>query len=200
MNNPSLILASASAARQNMLRGAGLEFDICPADIDETAIIESLSQSESNPQGIAIQLAMEKALHVSHDRAAALTIGSDQILEHDGQIFEKAQSIGAAKEKLQRLRGQTHRLISAVSIAQDGKILWSSCDEAHLTMHNFTDEFLDEYTKAAGQSLISCVGAYALEKSGSWLFSDIKGDYFTILGMPLLPLLRYLTQEQGFKP
>lgn len=177
-----------------MLANVGLEFKAIPADIDETATIEELRNSGTAPEDIATQLAMEKALHVAHDKGEFLVIGSDQILEYDGQIFEKASDISAAKDKLKTLRGQTHRLISAVCIVQGAQVIWSAVDEASLTMHDFDDDFLDRYVESAADDVTTCVGGYALEKTGSWLFSDISGDYFTILGMPLLPLLAFLRE------
>lgn len=199
-NNLSLILASGSRARKEMLTGAGLNFTTQPADIDETSIIKKFLTAGASPKDIARELAKQKALHVSREKGGALVIGSDQILEHGGQIFEKVQDKAAAREKLKTLRGKTHRLISAVSIVQNSNIIWHAVDEARLTMHDFDDAFLDSYLDSAEDDITSCVGGYALEKSGAWLFSDIKGDYFTILGMPLLPLLLYLKEERGLKP
>lgn len=195
---PKLILASGSAARRDMLQSAGLEFGVQPADIDETSVITSLHGSSA--QSIAAALAQAKALKIAQDNPDALVIGSDQILECEGQMFEKAKDADEARLKLQTLRGKTHTLISAVCVARGNKILFEAGDEAQLTMHDFDDAFLEGYIAAAGNVLTSCVGAYALEQSGAWLFNDIKGNYHTILGMPLLPLLGYLRETHGFNP
>lgn len=202
MDKPKIILASASRARQEMLRNAGLNFQIQPADIDETAIIKSSLHAScvQSTDGVALELAKAKALKIAAQNPNALVIGSDQILEHNNKIFEKAKTVEEARAKLKTLRGQTHHLISAVAVAQNDQILWENAAEAELSMHDFTDAFLDAYIAQAGDDLISCVGAYALEKSGAWLFSEIKGDYHTILGMPLLPLLGYLREAHGLKP
>lgn len=191
-----LILASASRARQSMLAQAGLSFEIHPADIDETAILRELKGAE--PADKAHILAEKKAAYVSQQFPGALVIGSDQILEIGGDILSKASDKNAAREKLKRLRGKTHHLISAVAVCRDEKILWHHTAQARLTMHDFSDEFLENYMAAAGEGLTRAVGAYELEGAGSWLFSSIEGDYFTILGMPLLPFLNYLRENHGF--
>jgi len=190
MNSAAIILASGSAARQKMLRDAQVDFTAQPADIDEAALQNSMK--DHAPQDIALALAQAKAQHIAQQSKEALVIGSDQILEMDGVLFSKAATSDDARDKLHRLRGKTHRLISAVAVARGGQILWSHSAQAHLTMHNFDDAFLQEYLKKAGNVLTSCVGAYALEELGPWLFEKIDGDYHTILGMPLAPLLHYL--------
>lgn len=198
MSKPTIILASVSRARNEMLRNAGLDFTAQPADIDETSIISAASSQ--TPEHIANKLAQEKALHVSAQNPDALVIGGDTILECDGQIFEKVADQGAAKEKLQFLRGKTHRLISATAIAQNNKILWHVYDDAHMDMRDFDDDFIDAYIARAGDDVTRCVGTYALEKAGIWLFSKIDGSYHTIMGMPLLPVLGYLREEWGLRP
>lgn len=188
-----IILASKSAARKAMLDNAGLKFSCDPADIDEQALISGAKE----PERAAILLAQEKAKTVSQRRPKSLVIGSDQILVFENEILNKAETQEAAKEKLKRLRGKTHRLVSAVSVVWDGKSVWSALDSADLTMRNFDDDFLDSYCKRASDDLLNCVGAYAIEGAGAWLFENVKGDYFTIMGMPLLPLLGYLREECG---
>lgn len=189
----SLILASQSVARQNMLRGAGLSFETYPADIDE-AIHKN---TDASPQDIARKLAEEKALAVSQKFPNALIIGSDQILEFQGKLLTKAKNQEEARTKLEMLRGKTHHLYSAVAVVQNGKVLWGDVQGAFLTMHNFSDLFLQAYLKKAGEALTRSVGAYELESLGAQLFESIEGDYFTILGMPLLSLLTYLREEHG---
>lgn len=197
MSAPPIILASGSIARQKMLTKAGITFEIIPANIDESTIQDDPSLS---PENKALKLAEAKALAVSANHEGALIIGSDQILDCEGTVFSKAETPEQAAEKLRDLRGKTHRLISGVAIVKDGEILWRDMGGADLTMHDFDDAFLADYMDAAGDALTSCVGSYALEEYGSWLFSDIKGDVFTILGMPLMPLLKYLNNEHGIKP
>lgn len=189
---PQLILASKSAARQNMLRGAGLEFEVFPADIDE-------SNEQTGPKDRAMNLAIAKAQHISAQYPEALVIGSDQTLVCEGQFLEKAASIVEAQQKLQFLKGRTHELTSAVCAVRDGTILFRAQDVARLTMRDFDDSFLQAYCAKAGDALTQCVGAYALEAQGAWLFAEIDGNYHTILGMPLVPLLVFL-HSQGYGP
>jgi len=187
-----LILASKSAARIAMLKDVGVEFQSIPADLDETAMIQ---QSQAEPAVLAKALAKEKAQHISAQHKDTFVIGSDQILECEGTIYQKANSKGEAREKLKTLRDKTHRLISAVSIVKNGNEIWSADDTAHLTMRDFSDTFLEQYLEGIKDDILNCVGGYALEKQGAWLFDKIEGDYFTILGMPLLPLLGFLKEE-----
>ena len=187
VDNPSLILASKSMARISMLCNAGLGFETLPANIDEEAF-----KDNGTPQTIAQKLAEEKALHISRGNLDAYVIGADQILSIGGQVLSKAKDKDAARTKLKTLCGKIHTLTSGVSIVRGGKILWSYHDSVHLKMHDFDDVFLEEYMKEAGDILTQCVGAYAIEETGIRLFEHIDGDYFTILGMPLLPLLSKL--------
>lgn len=184
----NIILASGSAARKNMLRSAGIDFTVMPADIDEAEVQNNMYGEKASD--IASALARAKAKHVAAQREDVIVIGSDQVLECGGQIFTKAGTIEEAREKLKTLRGKTHILHSAVSINGD----WVHTDSADLTMHDFDDAFLESYLQNAGDILTSCVGAYAIEGIGVQLFEKIEGDYFTILGMPLLPLLNKLRE------
>jgi septum formation protein len=201
---PQLILASRSQARQNMLRGAGLTFTAEAADLNEKAITADLLKQAAGAKNIAQHLARQKALHVSQLHAnaaeAPLVIGADQVLEFDGALLDKAESPVEAFHKLKRLKGRTHRLISAVCVVQGRAVLWSYEDAADLTMHDCDDAFLQQYCVAAGTDLTAAVGGYALEETGAWLFSEVRGDYYTVLGMPLLPLLGYLRVYHGFGP
>lgn len=187
-----LILASGSKARREMLESAGLEFSVIPADIDERAIEKSFTGN--NPAELAAELAKAKALHIAgqEENKNALVIGSDQILEFEGKILSKARTKEEALEKIRMLKGKTHRLISAFAIVKGPETLCHGVQEAHLTMHDFDEAFLQAYTEKAGSGLTSAVGAYELEGPGAWLFDKIEGDYFTILGMPLLPVLKFL--------
>lgn len=188
-----LILASASATRREMLETAGLSFKCVPATVDEAAIRDGLTRKDSvRPADIAVSLAAAKAENVSRSNADALVIGSDQILALGGEIINKVATREAARLKLQRLRGRVHELHSAVALARGGAVLWTAVDTAQLTMRDFDDRFLDAYLDKAGEDIHSCVGCYRIEGLGVRLFETIEGSHFTILGMPLLPLLSEL--------
>ena len=180
-----------------MLEGAGLTFEIVPADVDETAIREALTADNEgvDPEDIADVLARAKAETVSAANPEAIVIGADQVLACNGMIFEKAKNATEAREALLKLRGHPHQLHSAVVIAEGGEVTWSHCDTAHMTMRKFSLQFLGEYVARSAPALTSSVGAYQLEGLGVQLFEKIEGDYFTILGLPLLPLLAELRQR-----
>lgn len=189
-----LILASGSQARRTMLEAAGVPFEVVAANIDEDAIRAAMMTENDTlqPADIAVALSAEKALSVARAHPPALVIGSDQILAKGQRVYSKAATLGEARAVLERLRGRKHELISAVTIAQGGTIVWQSLDSAELTMRNFSDAFLDDYMARCGAALLQSVGCYQLEGLGVHLFDSIDGDYFTILGMPLLPLLAEL--------
>jgi septum formation protein len=195
MSNPlRLILASGSAARKDMLAAAGLSFDVVPADVDEDTI-RAMMISESDcveSADVAAVLAAEKALAVSRAHPDALVIGADQVLGLGRRMFSKAENKAEARDILDRLRGGTHELVSAVALAQNGTVSWQNFDSARMTMRRFSDEFLGNYLERAGAAILRSVGCYELEGLGVQLFERIEGDYFTILGMPLLPLLAEL--------
>ena len=180
-----------------MLTAAGLKFDCVPAKIDEAALMAVMLREAPNIEAsdIAARLAVEKALAVSALFPDALVIGSDQVLALRSRIFSKATTLAEAKGALEQLRGRTHELVSGVALAQDGKVLWDSIDSAELTMRNFSDEFLHMYLDHAGTRILGSVGCYELEGFGLQLFESVEGDYFTILGMPLLALLAELRQS-----
>jgi septum formation protein len=189
-----LILASGSAARRRMLEAAGLTFAVIPADIDEGSI-QALMVSESDcveAADVAAVLAQEKALAVARAHPDALVIGSDQILALGRRMMAKAANVAEARETLDHLRGRTHELVSAVALAHGDVIVWQAVDSAQLTMRRFSDEFLANYLARGGDAILKSVGCYELEGRGVQLFDRIEGDYFTILGMPLLPLLAEL--------
>jgi septum formation protein len=189
-----VILASASSARRAMLTDAGVAFTVVPAEVDETAIREALTAGNAaiDPCDIAEVLARAKALSVSELNPGAIVVGADQVLACEGEIYAKAPDAAAARKALLKLRGKAHMLHSAVAIAEHGEVTWDFSATAHLTMRDFSLAFLGEYASRAGPALTSSVGAYQLEGLGLQLFERIEGDYFTILGLPLLPLLAEL--------
>ncbi|MBN9090585.1 MAG: septum formation protein Maf [Reyranella sp.] len=188
---PSLILASASPSRRQMLANAGLAFDIEPAGVDEEEITRSLG-SRAAPQELASTLAEMKAVKVSSRHPDAMVIGADSTLACNGRLFDKPPTLEAARKQLLALRGQTHELFSSVVVARGGQRLWHWAERARLTMRPFTDSFVDAYLAKAGEDVLTSVGAYQLEGLGAHLFTRVDGDYFTILGLPLLPLLSFL--------
>jgi septum formation protein len=193
-----LILASGSAARQALLEAAGLVFDVIPADIDEAAVREAIVDSTSGAEAvdIATVLAAEKARLVSERHRDALVVGADQVLALGGKIFAKAADLAEAREILTMLRGRTHELVSAVALARGGSVHWQTSATAEMTMRDFSNEFLGSYLERLGDRALRVVGCYELEGLGVQLFEHIEGDYFTILGIPLLPLLARLRQEE----
>ena len=192
-----VILASASAVRADMLRNAGVTFEVQAADVDEDSIRRSLETEagEANPSDVAVVLAQTKAMTISQQNPGALVIGADQILVCDGEIYAKPATKDAARDQLVDLRGKTHSLISAAACARGGEVLWYHDQTAHLTMRDFSNEFLGTYLADAGVSVTKSVGAYQLESLGIQLFSAVEGDYFTILGLPLLSLLEFLRTQ-----
>ncbi len=195
-----LILASGSAARRSMLLNVGLEFTVVSANIDERTLMKTLTEEKRSVAYITEQLAKAKALSVSSKNSGALVIGSDQTLEFEGQILLKSPTIADGKDTLCKLSGKTHRLYSSVSVAQDNNILFTHNDYADLTMHDFDEEFLNTYAIKDPDALTSCVGGYKIEGAGAWLFKHVKGDYFTIMGMPLLPLLEFFRAQCRILP
>lgn len=185
-----LILASRSAARRAMLTGAGVPFEAEDAGVDEPAIKAAFG-SEA-PSALAVELAQAKALAVSARRAGAWVLGSDQTLAFDDGLISKAPSLEAARDRLRIMRGREHQLHSGAALARDGAVVWSGVDTARMTMREFSDAFLDAYLAAEGEPVLASVGAYRLEGMGSQLFERVEGDYFTVLGMPLWPVLAEL--------
>lgn len=188
----SVILASGSEIRAKLLKNAGVSFDVEIARIDETAIIASLKQEDAKPHDVVDMLAEYKAARVAAKYPESLVIGCDQILVCDKQIYEKVDTLDAAREKLTSLRGKAHQLMSAVVIFEDGKPVWRHIGRAQLIMRDFSDEFIDGYLERNGTDILNSVGCYKLEEEGAQLFTRIQGDYFTILGIPLLEVLGFL--------
>jgi len=188
----SVILASGSEIRAKLLRDTGVVFDIEVAKIDEAAIIASLKVEKAKPHEIVDTLAEYKAQRIAARYNEKLVIGCDQILVCDKQIYEKATSVKEARETLMALRSKPHQLMSSVVIFENGRPVWRHIGRAQLIMRDFSDVFLNDYIGQQGDSILSSVGCYKLEEAGAQLFSHIQGDYFTILGIPLLEVLGFL--------
>ena len=185
-----LILASKSAARRAMLEGAGVPFSVQVADVDEHAV--KAVHDPADAAGLAVELARVKALAVSRHDPEAWVLGADQTLAFAGGLVSKAPSLAAARARLGEMRGRSHQLHSGAALACNGEVVWSGVDTATLTMRDFSDAFLDAYLAAEGEALLGSVGSYRLEGMGSQLFDAVEGDYFTVLGMPLWPVLAEL--------
>jgi septum formation protein len=186
-----LVLASKSAPRRMLLEAAGIPLVIDPADIDERAAEAAAPAEAAKPDGAAVLLARAKALETAKRNAGKLVLGADQTLALGAKRFSKPTSRDAARAQLAELSGQTHSLHSGIAVVRDHGVLFETVSSAHLTMHNMGDAFLDAYLDAAGERVMLSVGGYQLESVGVNLFEKIDGDHFTILGMPLLPLLAY---------
>ena len=190
-----LVLASASAIRATVLRNAGVPFEIVPAHVDEAGLKHTLRAERADAEACALALAALKAQHVSAQRPGALVIGADQMLDCDGVWFDKPADRAQAEASLRALRGKTHVLVAGVVVARDGVRLWQHVERSRLTMRRLDDAFIAAYLDAAGAPVLQSVGAYQLEGLGVHLFSHVDGDFFAILGLPLLPLLDLLRQH-----
>ena len=189
---PAVVLASGSKTRAAMMEQAGVRVTLAPAAVDEEEIKLAARAQGIPVDEVAEALAELKAQRVTRKHPGALVIGADQMLECDGQWFDKPTGRDAAREQLKALRGKTHRLVSCAVVLRDGERLWHQVDRARLTMRPFSDAFLESYLNAAGDNVLHSVGAYQLEGLGAQLFHRVDGDFFTILGLPLLPLLGFL--------
>jgi septum formation protein len=187
----SVILASTSAIRRSLLANAGVAFTSLDPGVDEGSVKTERLACGDGPREIAAYLAALKAKRVS-EGADGLVIGADQTLDLEGVLFDKVIDLAAARERLLLLRGRAHRLYAGIAVARDGAVIWSDMVTATLTMRDYSDAFLDDYLSRCGQEALSSVGCYHLEGEGVQLFSAIEGDYFAILGLPLLNLLDLL--------
>ncbi|WP_376957885.1 nucleoside triphosphate pyrophosphatase [Azospirillum sp. A26] len=189
---PKLVLASGSRTRAAMLEQAGV-----PALLDKPLVDEDEVKAAGRAEGVpadavAEALAELKAQRITRRHPGALVVGADQMLECEGRWFDKPGDRAAARAQLLDLRGKTHRLVSCAVVVRDGERMWHKTDSARLTMRNFSEAFLDDYLTSVGDDVLHSVGAYQLEGLGAQLFQRVEGDFFTILGLPLLPLLGFL--------
>ena len=195
-----IVLASASSARRSLLEAAGVAFTVEVAAIDEEAVKQGLRQDAASPARVAETLAELKAVRVAARHPGTLVIGADQMLDCDGLWFDKPRTLDEARQQLTMLRHRTHRLTSAVVAVRDGHRVWAHTEPARLSMRNFTDSVLDAYLAQIGEAALASVGAYQLEGWGAQLFSAVEGDFFTVLGLPLLPLLGFLRENGELIP
>jgi septum formation protein len=184
-----LVLASTSAARQAMLRQAGLAFSAIASGVDEAVLKQGFI---GTPDELALVLAAAKARAVSTAWPQALVLGADQLLVCEGAVFDKPADLAEAALHLRRLSGRAHQLVTAACVVRDGEILWSHAERATLEVRDLSEDFIARYLEAEGGEILGCVGAYRLEGLGAQLFTRVEGDYFTILGLSLLPLLGFL--------
>jgi septum formation protein len=194
MMTSSLVLASASPFRRALLENAGLVFEAKAAEIDERALEKPLEDKGAAPETVALELAEAKARDVARYFADALVIGSDQTMSLGSRVYHKPKTMAEAAAHLLSLSGQTHRLNSAVVLLRGEDVIWRHVSSSHMTVRPLTADFVERHLERVGEKALSSVGAYQLEGEGIQLFEKIEGDYFTILGLPMLPLLAKLRE------
>lgn len=199
MTQTKIILASNSKTRARMLKDAGLDVDILAANIDEAEIKYSLLQDGAPADQIAIILAEMKAANVSRRCECDLILAADQILSLGGELLSKASNRGEAQAILKKLSGKKHELISAAVIMENGNTIWHDTQKATLDVRDLSDDFISQYLDALGDDAFWSVGCYQLEGLGAQLFNSVKGDYYTVLGLPLLPIFKFL-RDRGDMP
>jgi septum formation protein len=196
---PAVILASGSASRRALLAAAGVAADAVSPNVDEEAYRTAMRADGLPVRDQAMQLAEMKALRVSQSRTG-LVIGGDQMLALGDEAFDKPRDLSEARRHLERLSGKSHTLETAIVVCEDGRPVWRHLARPKLTMRTLSPEFIEDYTARCGSALLTTVGAYQLEGLGAQLFTRIEGDYFSILGLPLLPLLDYLRTRKVLMP
>ena len=187
-----IILASGSPFRKKLLENAGIDVEAIPADLDERALEAPLAESGASPEDVAMVLAEAKAVAVSEEHPGRLVLGCDQTLSLDDEVFHKPDDMEGARRHLLKLSGKTHHLNSAVALVRDGETLWRHVGIASLTMRKLDPAFIGRHLARVGDKALSSVGAYQIEGEGIQLFDKVEGDYFTIVGLPLLPVLEEL--------
>jgi septum formation protein len=193
----SLVLASGSASRKALLTAARVAFLADPADLDEDAVMADVKARGADAAMVASQLAQQKALAVSRRHPGKLVLGGDSVIAFGGEYLSKCASMDEARALLARLSGSAHLLVSAAALARDGGLLWTHASPCQMTMRALSPQFLDDYLAAEGRAILSSVGCYHFEGRGAQLFARVDGDYFSVLGLPLLPVLAQLRKE-GF--
>lgn len=188
-----LVLASASQSRGALLKAAGVTFTADPADLDEDGLMKELRGSDA--QTIASTLAQKKALHVSARHPGATVLGGDSVIGFNGEHLSKCATLDEARALLARLSGHAHLLVSAAALTRDGALIWTHASPCKMVMRDLSPEFLDNYIAAEGRGVLSSVGCYHFEGRGAQLFDTVEGDYFSVLGLPLLPVLAALRKE-----
>jgi septum formation protein len=191
-----IILASGSATRRKLLDAAGISVHVDPPDVDEAAIKRDCSANKLNTAETAETLARAKAAQIARRHPGKIVIGADQMLECGGRWFDKPADRSAAAMQISALSGKTHRLVSAIVVFRGDREIWRTTDSAELAMRPISPAFIDSYLDRIGDQVLSSVGGYQIEGLGIQLFSRISGDHFTILGLPILPLLAFLRDEK----
>jgi septum formation protein len=191
----SLVLASGSASRKALLTAAGVVFTTDPADLDEAALMAGLHARGADAATMASELAQQKAVAVSRRHPGKIVLGGDSVIAFGGEFLSKCATLDDARVLLRRLSGQTHLLVSAAALARDGALLWTHASPCQMTMRDLSPQFLDDYLAWEGPAILSSVGCYHYEGRGAQLFAKVDGDYFSVLGLPLLAVLAQLRKE-----